>query len=68
MSPASHPSDAQLDAATWCRHLIPQGSVYAFLADHRHQLFPPELFADVVRQSMPQMCPNRLPEQSEPDR
>jgi IS5 family transposase len=24
--------------------------VYAFLADHRHQLFPPELFADVVRQ------------------
>jgi hypothetical protein len=50
MSPASHPSDAQLDAATWCRHLIPQGSVYAFLADHRRQLFPPELFADVVRQ------------------
>jgi Transposase domain (DUF772) len=28
----------------------PQGSVYAFLADHRHQLFPPELFADVARQ------------------
>src|ERR671911_283555 len=49
MSPASHPSDAQLDAATWCRHLIPQGSVYAFLADHRRQLFPPELFADIVR-------------------
>jgi hypothetical protein len=24
--------------------------VYAFLADHRHQLFPAELFADVVRQ------------------
>jgi Transposase DDE domain/Transposase domain (DUF772) len=24
--------------------------VYAFLADHRHQLFPPELFADVARQ------------------
>ncbi len=50
MSPASHPSDAQLDAATWCRHLIPDGSVYAFLADHRRELFPPELFADVVRQ------------------
>jgi hypothetical protein len=50
MSPAGHPSDAQLDAATWCRHLIPDGSVYAFLADHRHQLFPPELFADVARQ------------------
>jgi hypothetical protein len=50
MSPSSHPSDAQLDAATWCRHLVPQGSVYAFLADHRQQLFPPELFADVARQ------------------
>jgi Transposase DDE domain/Transposase domain (DUF772) len=45
-----HATDAQLDAATWCRHLVPDGSVYAFLADHRHQLFPPELFADLVRQ------------------
>jgi Transposase DDE domain/Transposase domain (DUF772) len=50
MRPASHPSDDQLDAGTWCRHLIPAGSVYAFLADHRQQLFPPELFADVARQ------------------
>jgi hypothetical protein len=50
MRPSSHPFDAQLDAATWCRHLVPDGSVYAFLADHRHQLFPPELFADVARQ------------------
>jgi Transposase DDE domain/Transposase domain (DUF772) len=50
MSPASHPSDAQLDAATWCRHLVPDGSVYAFLADHRQYLFPPELFVDVARQ------------------
>jgi hypothetical protein len=39
MGPASHPSDAQLDAAIWCRHLIPDGSVYAFLADHRQRLF-----------------------------
>src|SRR5512132_876577 len=50
MSPQCHASDAQLDAATWCRHLVPDGSVYAFLADHRHDLFPPELFADLVRQ------------------
>jgi hypothetical protein len=50
MRPSSDPSDAQLDAATWCRHLVPAGSVYAFLADHRHQLFPPELFADLARQ------------------
>jgi hypothetical protein len=43
--PARHASDDEMDAATWCRHLVPDGSVYAFLADHRHQLFPPELFA-----------------------
>jgi Transposase DDE domain/Transposase domain (DUF772) len=49
MSPPRHASDAQMDAATWCRHLVPDGSVYAFVADHRYQLFPPELFADVVR-------------------
>jgi IS5 family transposase len=50
MSPHAHPSDDQLDAATWCRHLVADGSVHAFLADHRQQLFPAELFADVVRQ------------------
>jgi DDE family transposase/transposase-like protein DUF772 len=50
MSPHVDPSDAQLDAASWCRHLVPDGSVYAFLADHRQQLFPPELFADLVVQ------------------
>jgi Transposase domain (DUF772) len=50
MSPARHASDDEMDAATWCRHLVPDGSVHAFLADHRHQLFPPELFADIVRQ------------------
>jgi Transposase domain (DUF772) len=49
MRPQVHPSDDQLDAATWCRHLVPQGSVYAFLADHRQQLFPAELLADVAR-------------------
>jgi hypothetical protein len=49
MCPQRHASDDQLDAATWCRHLVPDGSVYAFLADHRHQLFPPELFADLTR-------------------
>jgi Transposase DDE domain/Transposase domain (DUF772) len=50
MSPASQPADDQLDAAAWCRHLVPDGSVYAFLADHRHELFPPALFADLVVQ------------------
>jgi hypothetical protein len=50
MCPQCHASDDQLDAATWCRHLVADGSVYAFLADHRQQLFPAELFADLTRQ------------------
>jgi hypothetical protein len=50
MSPARHASDDEMDAATWCRHLVPDGSVYAFLADHRHQVFPPAAFADLTRQ------------------
>jgi IS5 family transposase len=36
-----------LDAAALCRHLVAEGSVYAFLADHRTDLFPDELFADL---------------------
>ena len=50
MSPARHASDDEMDAATWCRHLVPDGSVYAFLADHRHRLFPSEAFGDLTRQ------------------
>ncbi|GAA1018679.1 hypothetical protein Aple_066000 [Acrocarpospora pleiomorpha] len=30
-----------------CRELIPAGSVFAFLAEHRRALFPPESFADM---------------------
>lgn len=36
-----------LDAAALCRHLVPEGSVHAFLAEHRHRLFPDEMFADL---------------------
>ena len=36
-----------LDAAALCRHLVPDGSVHGFLADHRRELFPDELFADL---------------------
>jgi hypothetical protein len=36
-----------LDAAALCRHLVPEGSVHAFLANHRKDLFPAELFADL---------------------
>ena len=36
-----------LDAAALCRQLVPEGSVEAFLADHRHQLFPDTMFEDL---------------------
>ena len=36
-----------LDAAALCGHLVPSGSVYAFLAEHRRGIFPDELFADL---------------------
>ncbi|MGW7328268.1 IS1182 family transposase, partial [Streptomyces sp. NPDC054840] len=41
-----------------CRGLIPAGSVFAFLAEHRGRLFPAEMFADMYpsangRPSMP---------------
>ena len=36
-----------LDAAALCRQLVREGSVEAFLADHRHDLFPDEMFSDL---------------------
>ena len=36
-----------LDAAALCRQLVPEGSVEAFLVDHRHDLFPDEMFEDL---------------------
>ena len=46
MQGVSDPSRVELlDAAALCRHLVPDGSVHAFLAGHRKQLFPDELFA-----------------------
>ena len=43
----SDPKAELLDAGALCRQLVPEGSVYAFLADHRLALFPDELFADL---------------------
>jgi IS5 family transposase len=43
----SDPNRRLLDAAALCRQLVPDGSVYAFLADHRRELFPDELFDDL---------------------
>ena len=36
-----------MDTAALVGHLVPAGSVYAFLADHRGQVFPDGLFADL---------------------
>jgi IS5 family transposase len=36
-----------LDAAALVGHLVPAGSVHAFLADHRQRLFPDAMFADL---------------------
>ena len=45
----SDPNRELLDAAALCRQLVPQGSVEAFLADHRRELFPDEMFEDLFR-------------------
>ncbi len=47
MQGKSDPNAGLLDAGALCRHLVPDGSVHAFLADHRGELFPDELFEDL---------------------
>jgi hypothetical protein len=36
-----------LDAGAMAGHLVPAGSVYAFLAEHRQELFPEEFISDL---------------------
>lgn len=43
----SKPNRELLDASALCRRLVPEGSVETFLADHRQELFPDELFDDL---------------------
>jgi IS5 family transposase len=43
----SDPNRELLDAAALCRQLVPEGSVEAFLADHRQELFPDAMFSDL---------------------
>jgi hypothetical protein len=43
----SDPNRELLDAAALCRQLVREGSVEAFLADHRTDLFPDEMFGDL---------------------
>jgi IS5 family transposase len=47
MQGSSDPNAGLLDAAALCGHLVPEGSVHAFLAEHRAELFPDELFTDL---------------------
>jgi IS5 family transposase len=47
MQGRSDPDRELLDAAALCRHLVPDDSVHAFLADHRLELFPDVLFEDL---------------------
>ena len=61
MQGRSDPDQQLLDASAMCRHLVADDSVCAFLADHRHQLFPDEMFADLFpsgrgRPSVPAEC------------
>ena len=54
---SSDPNRELLDAAALVGHLVPAGSVYAFLAEHRSRLFPDELFADMFPSS--RGCPSQ---------
>ena len=47
MQGRSTPERQLLDAGSFCRGLVEEGSIYAFLADHRHELFPDEDFSDL---------------------
>jgi hypothetical protein len=40
-----------MDAGALVGHLVPAGSVFAFLAEHRGEVFPSELFADLFPSS-----------------
>ena len=42
-----------LDTAALVGHLVPAGSVYGFLAEHRREVFPDGLFADLFK-AMPE--------------
>src|SRR5215213_9478426 len=43
----SQPEHVVMDAESVSGHLLPSGSVYAFLAEHRRELFPDAMFADL---------------------
>jgi IS5 family transposase len=44
---SSHEDRELLDAAALCGHLLGGGSVHRFLAEHRRELFPDDMFEDL---------------------
>ncbi|KAA3639996.1 MAG: IS1182 family transposase [Armatimonadetes bacterium] len=46
-----NPNRELLDAEALCRQLVDEGSVYAFLADHRTEVFPDDMFEDLFPSS-----------------
>jgi hypothetical protein len=42
-----NPDPELLDAHALVGHLVPAGSVFGFLAEHRREVFPPDLFEDL---------------------
>ncbi|MGH9122286.1 MAG: IS1182 family transposase [Acidimicrobiales bacterium] len=59
MQGKSSPERQILDAAAFCRSLVEDATVYAFLADHREELFKEEDFADLfpTRRGRPSIPP-----------
>jgi hypothetical protein len=55
---SSHPEHVVMNAESVSGRLLPPGSVYAFLAEHRRKLFPDAMFADLF--------PSHLGRPSEP--
>jgi IS5 family transposase len=47
MQGLNDPNRELLDAGALCRQLVDDGSVYAFLADHRSEVFPDDMFEDL---------------------
>jgi IS5 family transposase len=47
MQGLNDPNRELLDAGAFCRQLVDEGSVYAFLADHRLDVFPDDMFEDL---------------------
>jgi IS5 family transposase len=49
MQGSSDPTVELLDAAAFVSHLVPDDSVYTFLAEHRRRLFPDDMFSDLFQ-------------------